>query len=580
MNFVLHGHAVSTGITVGYAHLVSTARLEVAHYEVAEDRVEAEVKRFDAAMRTAQDELYELKTQIAADAPAEFGAFLDLHRMILNDSALSQVPRELIRSRRANAEWALVQQMERLSERFDEIDDPYLRERKADVQQAVERVLKAMMGGADTSKSLAEAGATEEQKLIVVAHDLSPADMILFKRHRYGGFVTDVGGVTSHTAIVARSLGIPALVGLHHAHRTISEGELLIVDGVQGLLVVNPDAAVLAEYRGRQTQLKAERQRLKLLKKTPAATLDGTPIELFANIELPQDTPEAIEAGAEGVGLFRTEFLFLNRKDLPSEDEQFEAYRQVVQAMQGRPVVLRTLDVGADKAMDGGDGSHNMPNPAMGLRAIRYCLAEPQIFLTQLRAILRASHYGKVRILLPMLAHVHEIEQTLVLIATARQQLDERKLPYDKAVEIGGMIEIPAAALALPIFMRRLNFLSIGTNDLIQYTLAIDRTDDAVAHLYDPLHPAVLTLVANTIQTATRGGVPVAVCGEMAGDLKLTRLLLGLGLRNFSMHPSQLLLIKERILRTRLADVQTMAQRILRTTDPAKTRDLLTELNT
>jgi phosphotransferase system enzyme I (PtsI) len=356
---------------------------------------------------------------------------------------------------------------------------------------------------------------------------------------------------------------MPALVGLHHAHRTISEGELLIVDGVQGLLVVNPDPAVLAEYRRRQAQLKAERQRLRLLKKTPAATLDGTPIELFANIELPQDTPEAIDSGAEGVGLFRTEFLFLNRKDLPSEDEQFEAYRQVAQAMQGKPVVLRTLDVGADKAMNGGDGSHNMPNPAMGLRAIRYCLAEPQIFLTQLRAILRASHYGKVRILLPMLAHVHEIEQTLILIATA----------------VGGMIEIPAAALALPIFMRRLNFLSIGTNDLIQYTLAIDRTDDAVAHLYDPLHPAVLTLVANTIQTATRGGCPVAVCGEMAGDLQLTRLLLGLGLRNFSMHPSQLLPIKERILRTRLANVQTMAQRILRTTDPAKTRDLLTELN-
>jgi len=575
MNFVLHGHTVSGGITVGYAHLVSTARLEVAHYEVAEDQVEAEVKRFDAAMKTAQDELFELKAHIAADAPAEFNAFLDLHRMILNDSALSQAPRELIRSRRSNAEWALVQQMERLVERFDEIEDTYLRERKADVQQAVERVLKAMMGG----QTLAEPEAAEEQKLIVVAHDLSPADMILFKRHRYGGFVTDVGGVTSHTAIVARSLGIPALVGLHHAHRTISEGELLIVDGVQGLLVVNPDPVVLAEYRTRQTQLKAERQRLKLLKKTPAATLDGAPIELFANIELPQDTPEAIEAGAEGVGLFRTEFLFLNRKELPSEDEQFEAYRQVVQAMQGKPVVLRTLDVGADKAMNGGDGSHNMPNPAMGLRAIRYCLAEPQIFLTQLRAILRASHYGKVKILLPMLAHVHEIEQTLILIGTAKQQLDERKLPYDQAVEVGGMIEIPAAALALPIFMRRLNFLSIGTNDLIQYTLAIDRTDDAVAHLYDPLHPAVLTLVANTIQTATRGGCPVAVCGEMAGDLQLTRLLLGLGLRNFSMHPSQLLLIKERILRTRLADVQTMAQRILRTTDPGKTRDMLTELN-
>jgi len=579
MNFVLHGHAVSGGITVGYAHLVSTARLEVAHYEVDEDKVDAEVKRFDVAMKLAQDELYELKAHIPADAPAEFSAFLDLHRMILNDSALSQAPRELIRERRANAEWALVQQMERLTERFDEMEDAYLRERKADVQQAVERVLKAMMGGAITSDSLAQAAATEEQKLIVVAHDLSPADMILFKRHKYGGFVTDVGGVTSHTAIVARSLGIPAIVGLHHARQMISEGETVIVDGTQGLLIVNPDPIVLAEYRARQAELKTERKRLKRLKSTPAATVDGTPIELFANIELPQDMTEVLEAGAEGVGLFRTEFMFLNRSELPREEEQFEAYRDVAKAMKGRPVVLRTLDLGADKALNGSGEQHTMPNPAMGLRAIRFCLAEPQIFLTQLRAILRASHYGKVRILLPMIAHLHEVEQTLVFIASAKQQLDERKLPYDKAVEVGGMIEIPAAALALPIFMKRLNFLSIGTNDLIQYTLAIDRTDDAVAHLYDPLHPAVLTLVANTIQTATRGGCPVAVCGEMAGDLQMTRLLLGLGLRNFSMHPSQLLAIKEKILRTRLADVQTMAQRILRTTDPAKTRDMLTELN-
>jgi len=574
MNFVLHGHAVSGGITVGYAHLVSTARLEVAHYEVAEDQVEAEVKRFDAAMKTAQDELYELKAHIAADAPAEFAAFLDLHRMILNDSALSQAPRELIRSRRSNAEWALVQQMERLVERFEEIDDPYLRERKADVQHAVERVLKALMGG----QTIVEPAMSEEQKLIVVAHDLSPADMILFKRHRFGGFVTDIGGVTSHTAIVARSLAIPAIVGLHHAFQTISEGELLIVDGERGLLVVNPDPIVLAEYRERQGELKADRQRLKRLKKTRATTQDGTPIELYANIELPQDTSEVLEAGADGVGLFRTEFIFLNRKDLPGEEEQFEAYRQVAEAMQGRPVILRTLDIGADKAMNG-DAAHIMPNPAMGLRAIRFCLAEPQMFLTQLRAILRASHHGSVRMLLPMLAHAHEIDQTLTLIAQAKQQLEERDLPYDRAVQIGGMIEIPAAALALPIFMRRLHFLSIGTNDLIQYTLAIDRTDDAVAHLYDPLHPAVLTLVANTIQTATRGGMPIAVCGEMAGDLQLTRLLLGLGLRNFSMHPSQLPAIKERILRTNLAEVQAAAQRVLRNTDPAKTRDLLARLN-
>jgi phosphoenolpyruvate-protein phosphotransferase (PTS system enzyme I) len=574
VNFVLHGHAVSSGITVGYAHLVSTARLEVAHYEVAEDALDAEVERFDRAMRTAQDQLTALKEHIASDAPAELEAFLDLHRMILNDSALAQAPRELIRKRRANAEWALVQQMERLVERFEEIEDPYLRERKADVEHAVERVLKVLTG----AQTLAEPAVSEEQKLIVVAHDLSPGDMILFKRHHFGGFVTDVGGVTSHTAIVARSLGIPAIVGLHHARQTVAEGELLIVDGVQGVLIVNPDPLVLADYRRRQAELKAERQRLKRLKKTPAATLDGTPVELYANIELPQDAAEALDAGAQGVGLFRTEFLFLNRKDLPGEEEQFEAYRQVVSAMRGLPVVLRTLDVGADKAIEG-NGAQNIPNPAMGLRAIRFCLSEPQMFLTQLRAILRASHHGPVRILLPMLAHLHEVEQTLALLRQAKQQLDERGQPYDAAIQIGGMIEIPAAALALPIFMRRLNFLSIGTNDLIQYTLAIDRTDDAVAHLYDPLHPAVLTLVANTIQTATRGGVPVAVCGEMAGDLQLTRLLLGLGLRNFSMHPSQLLPIKERILRTNLSDVQTLAQRVLRNTDPTKTRDLLAKLN-
>jgi phosphotransferase system enzyme I (PtsI) len=404
--------------------------------------------------------------------------------------------------------------------------------------------------------------------------------MILFKRHRYGGFVTDVGGVTSHTAIVARSLGIPAIVGLHHARQTVAEGELLIVDGERGVLIVNPDPLVLAEYRARQAELKAERQRLKRLKKTPTATRDGTPVELYANIEVPQDAAEALDAGAQGVGLFRTEFLFLNRRDLPGEEEQFEAYRQVVAAMKGRPVVLRTLDIGADKAFDGDGGqAQNIPNPAMGLRAIRYCLAEPQMFLAQLRAILRASHYGPVRILLPMLAHAHEIDQTLALLRQARQQLDERGQAYDAATEVGGMIEIPAAALALPIFMRKLQFLSIGTNDLIQYTLAIDRTDDAVAHLYDPLHPAVLTLVAGTIQTATRGGVPVAVCGEMAGDPQLTRLLLGLGLRNFSMHPSQLLPIKERVLHTSLSDVQALAQRVLRTTDPAKTRELLAKLN-
>ena len=573
MNFVLHGASVSSGITIGHAHLVSTARLEVGHYEIAEGAVEEEIARFNAALGRVRDEFAAIEAHIPPGSPAEFGALVNVHRMILEDSTLSEVPRALVRERRCNAEWALIQQMERLVEQFESIDDPYLRERKADVQQVVERVLKALMG-TDTPPAPQLA---EEQNLIVVAHDLAPADMILFKRHHFGAFVTDVGGVTSHTAILARSLGIPALVGLHHARQMIREGELVIVDGVQGVMIVDPDPLVLREYELRQSQLEIERQKLKRLKTTRPATLDGTPIELYANIELPQDIDQVLEAGAEGVGLFRTEFLFMNRRDLPNEDEQFEAYRDVAKAMDGRPVVLRTLDVGADKALHG--SGHVMPNPAMGLRAIRYCLSEPQMFLTQLRAILRASPYGQLRILLPMLVHPHEVEQALALLRQARQQLDERGERYAAGIPVGGMIEIPAAALALPAFMKRLSFLSLGTNDLIQYTLAIDRTDDAVAHLYDPLHPAVLQLVARTIQTANRAGTPVAVCGEMAGDLIATRLLLGFGLRNFSMHPTQLLAIKERVLKTDLAQTRSLAQRVLRSGDPSRIRDLIAKLN-
>ncbi|MEX2240163.1 MAG: phosphoenolpyruvate--protein phosphotransferase [Burkholderiales bacterium] len=573
MNFVLHGSSVASGITIGQAHLVSTARLEVAHYEIPEPAVAGEIFRFDAGVARAKQELALLESQIPADAPAEFGAFINLHRMMLEDSSLSHAPREIIRERRCNAEWALVQQMETLGEQFAQVEDPYLRERGADMQQVVERVLKALMG----QRAPLAPKLSDEHKLIVVAHDLSPADMLLFKRHEYGGFVTDVGGVTSHTAILARSLNIPALVGLHHARHMIREGELLIVDGIQGVLVVDPDPLVLAEYRLRQSQHELERKKLGRLKSTPAATLDGTAVELYANIELPQDLDKVHESGAQGIGLFRTEFLFMNRKDLPGEDEQYEAYREVARRMDGKPVVIRTLDIGADKALSG--HVESMPNPALGLRAIRYCLAEPHIFLTQLRAILRASHHGKVKILLPMVAHAHEVDQALVLIGQARAQLDERHQPYDPVLEVGGMIEIPAAALALPMFIKRLDFLSLGTNDLIQYTLAIDRTDDAVAHLYDPLHPAVLQLVAQVIHAAQRAHTPVAVCGEMAGDLALTRLLLGFGLRNFSMHPAQLLAIKERVLRTDLAAAEPLAHKVLRSTDAAKTRALLAKLN-
>ena len=571
-SFTLHGAGVSGGIAIGYAHLVSSARLEVAHYEVAPGDIETEIRRFEDAIRHVRGELIQMQAGVANSAPAEIGAFLNVHRMILDDAHLSQVPRDLIRSRRCNAEWALVQQMDALVAQFEEIEDVYLRERKNDIVQVVERVLKAMLGSAN-----APVAPTHEENVIVVAHDLSPADMMLFKQHQFAGFVTDLGGVTSHTAIVARSLNIPAIVGLHHARGLVRENELLIVDGREGVLIVNPNEQILTEYRLRQDELEIERQKLRRLRTTPAKTLDGAAVELHANIELPQDIDDVREAGATGIGLFRSEFLFLNRSDLPGEDEQFEAYRQVAQAMEGRPVTIRTLDLGADKSIE---TSHQPgPNPALGLRAIRFCLAEPLMFLTQLRAILRASTHGKIRLLIPMLAHQHEIEQTFTAIAQAKASLDEQGIPYDQAIEVGGMVEIPAAALALGVFVRKLDFLSIGTNDLIQYTLAIDRTDDTVSHLYDPMHPAVLQLVANTIRTANRAGKPVAVCGEMAGDLAATRLLLGLGLRQFSMHPAQLLAIKQQVLRTNLPEVKALAARILRAGNPDKTRTLLEKLN-
>ena len=571
-SFTLQGAGVSGGIAIGHAHLVSSARLEVAHYEIGKDEADAEVARFDRATAQVEGELAALVANLPPGAPLEMKAILSLHAMLLKDSALSIAPRELIRNRRCNAEWALTQQLEYLVSQFEEMEDAYLRERKQDVVQVVERVLAAMLG---TGHAPPEP--SHEEDVIVVAHDLSPADMILFKQHRYAGFVTDLGGVTSHTAIVARSLALPAIVGLHHARAMIREGESLIVDGREGVLIVNPGETVLAEYRERALKLEGEREKLKRLRSSRSATLDGVSVELQANIELPQDVEEAADAGAMGIGLFRSEFLFLNRDDLPSEDEQFEAYRKVADAMHGRPVTIRTLDLGADKSINGAD--RGGPNPALGLRAIRFCLAEPQMFLTQLRAILRASRYGKVRLLIPMLAHAHEVEQTLAAVRQAREMLDDQKIPYDRRIQIGGMIEVPAAALSLPYFLKKLDFLSIGTNDLIQYTLAIDRTDDTVAHLYNPLHPAVLQLISQTIRRAKRAKTPVAVCGEMAGDTLMTRLLLGFGLREFSMHPAQLLAIKHEVLRTRIKDAEKGAARVTREHDPAKARALLAKLN-
>ncbi|MCX7164475.1 MAG: phosphoenolpyruvate--protein phosphotransferase [Betaproteobacteria bacterium] len=579
MTFSLHGQAVSGGIAIGRAHLVSHAMLEVAQYQLRERDVAGEVARFDKAVATASAELDALRSEASVPgAPAELSAFVDLHAMILADPALTDGVRELIRERRCNVEWAMVQQMQLVVDQFDEFEDAYLRERKQDIVQVVERVLRVLQGKA--RKLVRRKAHTADDDLIVVANDLSPADTIQFKSLRIGGFVTDLGGTTSHTAIVARSLAIPAVVGMQHARPLIQDEDLLIVDGTRGVLIVDPDFGVLEEYRLRKTALELERSKLKRLVTGRSRTLDGEDVELQANIELPQDAERAKEVGADGVGLFRTEFLFMNRDEVPDEDEQFEAYRSVVKALGDKPVTIRTLDIGADKearALRDRAGNRGAPNPALGLRAIRFCLAEPQLFLVQLRAILRASHYGRIRLLIPMLAHAQEIEQTLALIELAKMQLRESRHRFN-AVEVGGMIEIPAAALSLGPFLRRLDFLSIGTNDLIQYTLAIDRTDGAVAHLYDPLHPAVLKLISQTIQSAQRVGMPVAVCGEMAGDPKLTRLLLGMGLRQFSMHPAQLLEVKQQVMMADAAQLAVRVARILKLDDSDKVGEQVEKL--
>jgi phosphotransferase system enzyme I (PtsI) len=576
VSFALHGVGVSGGVAIGRAQLVSHATLEVAHYAVSAKQVPAEIERFELAVKEVQRELETLHSSMTSgDVPGEFGAFLDVHWMILNDPTLSEAPKKIIAEQHCNAEWALMQQMGVLVEQFEQIEDTYLRERKNDVVQVGERVLKRLMG----RPGMLPVTKAEEQT-ILVAHDLSPADVIQFKHHHYGAFLTDLGGVTSHTAIVARSLNVPAVVATHNARQLIRDGELLIVDGTNHVVIVNPDRAVLSEYRLKQNELDIARQKLKRLRTKPAETIDGIRVELQANIELPDDLEQALENGATGVGLFRSEFLFLNRAGLPSEDEQFEAYRAVAEGMDGKPVTIRTFDLGADKHKEGLDGLARVaPNPALGLRAVRFCLAEPRLFLTQLRAILRASHYGNVQILVPMLASSGEIDQTLALLEQAKETLREQGVPFNSRVAVGGMIEIPAAVLAMDAFLKKLDFLSIGTNDLIQYTLAVDRADEAVSHLYDPLHPAVMRLLSLAIGTAKKAKVSIAVCGEMAGDPLLTRLLLGMGLTNFSMHPAHLLNVKQRVLQSDASAAKTIVDRIRRADEPRKVLALIEKLN-
>jgi len=584
-SFTLHGVSVSRGIAIGRAHLLTPAALDVKHYLIEEHQVEAEVARLQDAHTTVLKELQAIWSALPKDSPAELGAFIDVHALILSDPMISETPLDIIRTRHYNAEWALVTQIDELSTQFDEIGDTYLRERKADIQQVGERILKVLTGTASIlprPPSVSDDGNNTSANVIVVAHDISPADMLQFRDRAFSGFVTDLGGQNSHTAIVARSLDIPAAVGMFNASALIAQDDWVIIDGDAGVVIVDPGAQVLEQYRERQSRQARDRKKLGKLKKTPSITRDGTPITLLANIEFPDDCAAALEGGAHGVGLFRSEFLFMNRASagnkLPTEEEQFESYRNAVLAMKGRPVTIRTLDTGADKPLDAAE--QTALNPALGLRAIRFCLAEPQMFLAQLRAILRASAFGPIKLLIPMLAHAFEIDQTLAMIEQAKVQLTAANKRFDPAIKIGAMIEIPAAALTLPLFIRRMDFLSIGTNDLIQYTLAIDRVDHEVAHLYDPLHPAILYLLSSIIAIGAKAGVPVSVCGETAGDTKLTRLLLGMGLREFSMHPAQLLAVKQEILGSDLNLLAPQVKKIMRTMEPAAIAEMVQQLRT
>jgi phosphoenolpyruvate-protein phosphotransferase (PTS system enzyme I) len=576
MSFQVFGLPVSRGVAIGRAVLVASSRVDVAHYFIADARVEAEIERLRIARDLVASELGILQRDLPAEAPAELSALLDVHLMLLHDETLTGATKQWIRERHYNAEWALSAQLEVLARQFDEMEDAYLRERKADLEQVVERLLRAMARG--PASSFAPAPGVHprdfagEDPLVLVANDIAPADMLQFKRSVFTGFVTDVGGKTSHTAIVARSMDIPAVVGAREASRIIRQDDWLVIDGDAGIVIVDPSAIVLEEYRFRQRQSELGRERLARLRHTPAVTLDGESVELLANIEMPSDAAAALEAGAVGVGLFRSEFLFMNRGgELPGEDEQFEAYRTAVEAMKGLPVTIRTVDIGADKPLDRMSANElrheHALNPALGLRAIRWSLSEPGMFRQQLRAILRASAYGKVKVLIPMVAHLSEVRMTIEALGRARQQLSEAGRSYTN-VELGAMIEVPASALMLPTFLRHFDFVSVGTNDLIQYTLAIDRADETVAHLYDPWHPAVLALLARVIAQARAAGKPISVCGEMAGDPEFTELLIAMGLRSLSMHPSQIASIKQRVLRTDARRWAMQLERVLSADDP------------
>ncbi len=576
MTFLLQGVGVSRGIAIGPAHILERDQLDIHEYSIDDNAINEEVRRFQNALTQARQQLRAVREHIPITTAGDITAFIDTHLLMLQDEALTAEPIRLIRELKRNAEWALKLQRDALVTVFEEMDDAYLRTRKDDVDHVVNRLQRILLNHTPLKHESPE---THLRDYIVIADDLSPADTVMMGHHGISALVTESGGPTSHTAILARSLGIPSVVGVHTLQRYIHEDDQLIVDGRAGVVLVDPDEAMLAYYRERMRDERRYYAELGKLKEAPAVTLDGIRIELHANIELPKDYEAVRKVGAQGVGLYRTEFLYMNRRDTPDEEEHFRIYSRMLRALKDLPVTIRTLDLGADKTVDGGYGEGGHANPALGLRAIRLCLKEPELFLPQLRALVRASAKGDLRIMIPMLSNLQEVQQVLDMVHGIQDEFRRRRIKFNPDMPIGGMIEVPAAAICAEAFASQLDFLSIGTNDLIQYTMAIDRVNDEVNYLYDPLHPAVLRLIQNTIEAGQRLDKPVAVCGEMAGDVDYVRLLLGLGLTRFSVHPASLLEVKRIICESDAGKLKRQVKRYLKDACSNRTGQGLEDIN-
>jgi phosphotransferase system enzyme I (PtsI) len=542
MTLAIKGIAVSRGIAMGRAHKLERGQPEVAETCIPRARLDDEIDRLRRAIDVASKQLKQIREKIPVSTPTDIAGFIDTHLLMLNDSALSEAPVQIIRSHLCSAEWALKLQLDTLVSVFDEMDDAYLKTRRDDVIHVVNRILR-ILTNMDEELPLHE-GTLLLHNRIVVADDLTPADIVLLQHQGMIAFVTESGGPLSHTAILARSLKLPAIVGIHHAKRYLLNDEDIIIDGDQGIVLARTSNVINEYYEEKQRAFRQYYSSLQQLRNKPAVSLDNITVHLLANAEVPEDMQALHDTNVDGIGLFRSEYLFMNRDDLPDEEEQFNAYRKIVSAMNGKPVTIRTLDLGADKPLKNLQQTECPTNPALGLRAIRLCLRDPGLFRPQLRAILRASAYGPVRMMIPMLSNTQEIFQVLTIMDNIKAELSSQGIEFDINLPVGGMIEVPAAAISSHLFARHLDFLSIGTNDLIQYTLAIDRIDEDVNYLYKPSHPSVLILIHQIIEAGRNADIPVTMCGEMAGDPDYTRLLLGLGLREFSMQPNAILEVK------------------------------------